>query len=114
MSLGPPPSVHPPTLTRSRPLSPSCIYSSTLAYIVDANNGRSSSAVATNSAFRGLSAFVAAEVAVPLQLAIGDGGTYSLWAGLVLLSELLILLVWWRGGAWREKWELVERGLLQS
>ncbi|KAL7279742.1 hypothetical protein ACG7TL_006149 [Trametes sanguinea] len=87
-----------------------CIYSSTLAYIVDANTGRSSSAVATNSAFRGLSAFVAAEVAVPLQQAIGDGGLYSLWAGIMLLSELLIVLVWWKGGAWREKWELKERG----
>ncbi|KAI9064704.1 vacuolar DHA amino acid exporter [Trametes sanguinea] len=87
-----------------------CIYSSTLAYIVDANNGRSSSAAATNSAFRGIAAFVAAEVAVPLQQSIGDGGLYSLWAGLMLLSELLILLVWWKGSAWREKWELKERG----
>lgn len=44
------------------------IYSSTLAYIVDSNAGRSSSAVATNSLFRGIFAFVAAEVAVPLQV----------------------------------------------
>jgi hypothetical protein len=44
------------------------IYASTLAYIVDANVGRSSTAVATNSSFRGLFAFVAAEVAVPLQV----------------------------------------------
>ena len=44
------------------------IYTSTLAYIVDANVGRSSTAVATNSSFRGLSAFVAAEIAVPLQV----------------------------------------------
>ncbi|CDO69278.1 hypothetical protein BN946_scf185042.g180 [Trametes cinnabarina] len=88
-----------------------CIYSSTLAYIVDANVGRSSSAVATNSAFRGLTAFVAAEVAVPLQEAIGDGGLYSLWAGLMVLSDLLILLVWWKGAAWREKWVLKERGV---
>lgn len=44
------------------------IYSSTLAYIVDSNAGRSSSAVATNSLFRGLFAFAAAEVAVPLQV----------------------------------------------
>ncbi|KAI0373855.1 MFS general substrate transporter [Pilatotrama ljubarskyi] len=99
-----------------------CIYSSTLAYIVDANTGRSSSAVATNSAFRGFFAFVAAEVAVPLQVrkpsglslarrdAIGDGGLYSLWAGLMLLSELLILLVWWKGAAWRQRWELKEHG----
>ncbi|KAI0671081.1 MFS general substrate transporter [Trametes maxima] len=108
-----------------------CIYSSTLAYIVDANTGRSSSAVASNSAFRGLSAFIAAEVAVPLQVrasqhtlcapcadflqdAIGDGGLYSLWCGLTILSELLILLVWWKGGAWREKWERKERGASQS
>jgi dolichol kinase len=44
------------------------IYTSTLAYIVDANVGRSSTAVATNSSFRGLFAFVAAEIAVPLQV----------------------------------------------
>jgi len=46
----------------------SWIYSSTLAYIVDANNGRSSSAAATNSSFRGLTAFIFAEAAVPLQV----------------------------------------------
>ncbi|KAH9922611.1 major facilitator superfamily domain-containing protein [Fomitopsis serialis] len=70
---------------------------------VYANVGRSSSAVASNSFFRGLSAFVATEVAVPLQNSIGDGGLYSLWGGLTLISELLILLVWWKGGQWREK-----------
>lgn len=47
----------------------SWIYASTIAYIVDANNGRSSTAVAANSAFRGLFAFVATEIAVPLQVA---------------------------------------------
>ena len=47
---------------------PSFIYTSTLAYIVDANTGRSSSAVAANSFFRGLTAFIATEVAVPLQV----------------------------------------------
>ena len=46
------------------------IYASTLAYIVDANVGRSSSAVATNGSFRGLSAFVAAEIAIPLQVGL--------------------------------------------
>ncbi|GJE91884.1 MFS general substrate transporter [Phanerochaete sordida] len=78
------------------------IYSSTLAYIVDANAGRSSSAVALNSCFRGTLGFVAAEIAVPLQNSIGDGGLYSLWAGWLCIAELLILLVWWRGGRWRE------------
>lgn len=46
------------------------IYASTLAYIVDANGGRSSLAVATNSFFRGVSAFVAIEIAVPLQVSL--------------------------------------------
>ncbi|KAG9315513.1 major facilitator superfamily domain-containing protein [Chiua virens] len=46
------------------------MYASTLAYIVDANVGRSSSAVATNGSFRGLFAFVAAEVAIPLQASL--------------------------------------------
>lgn len=48
-------------------------YSSALAYIVDSNKGRSSTAVATNSAFRGLFAFVATEIAVPMQVGLGNG-----------------------------------------
>jgi len=80
-------------------------YSSTLAYIVDANIGRSSAAVATNSAFRGISAFVATEVAVPLQDGLGDGWMYTIWAGLMLTSGLLILLVSWRGQYWRRNAE---------
>ncbi|EED80205.1 predicted protein, partial [Postia placenta Mad-698-R] len=71
---------------------------------VYANVGRSSSAVASNSFFRGLFAFVATEIAVPLQASgtsIGDGGLYSMWAGIMVLSELMLLLVWWKGGQWR-------------
>ncbi|GLB45505.1 putative major facilitator superfamily protein [Lyophyllum shimeji] len=80
-------------------------YSSTLAYIVDANTGRSPSAVACNSAFRGVAAFVATEVAVPLQDGLGDGWTYTIWAGLMLTNGLLTLLVAWRGRAWRRNAE---------
>lgn len=78
------------------------IYSSTLAYIVDSNAGRSSSAVAANSSIRGTFAFIAAEVAVPLQNAIGDGGLYTIWAGLMLIAELIILLALYKGKQWRE------------
>ncbi|KZS93595.1 MFS general substrate transporter, partial [Sistotremastrum niveocremeum HHB9708] len=85
------------------------IYASTLAYIVDANNGRSSTAVATNSFFRGTAGFIAAEVAVPLQTAIGDGGLYTVWAGLCVLLDLMILLVIWRGEGWRRAAEAKER-----
>ncbi|EIM81719.1 MFS general substrate transporter [Stereum hirsutum FP-91666 SS1] len=79
------------------------MYSSTLSYIVDANVGRSASAVATNSTFRGAFAFLFSEVAVPLRNSIGDGGLYSLWTGLLILCELLILLVLYKGGSWRER-----------
>ncbi|KAG1869008.1 MFS general substrate transporter [Suillus subalutaceus] len=78
------------------------IYTSTLAYIVDANTGRSSTAVAANSSFRGLFAFVAVEIAVPLQDSIGDGGLYTLWAGLLVIADCLILLVLYKGRKWRE------------
>ncbi|KAG1809824.1 MFS general substrate transporter [Suillus plorans] len=78
------------------------IYASTLAYIVDANTGRSSTAVAANGSFRGLFAFVATEIAVPLQDSIGDGGLYTLWAGLMVITNCIILLVLYKGRKWRE------------
>ena len=40
---------------------------------MDSNKGRSSTAVATNSAFRGFFAFVALEAAVPMQTGMGNG-----------------------------------------
>jgi len=85
------------------------IYSCSLTYIVDANVGRSSAAVATNSFFRGIFAFLAVETAVPMQDAIGDGGMYTVWAVIIVVAELLILLVVWRGAAWREEAERGER-----
>lgn len=48
------------------------MYSSTLAYLVDANPGRSSTAVATNSSFRGSLAFLSVMTAVPLQVRFLD------------------------------------------
>ncbi|KAF8436913.1 vacuolar DHA amino acid exporter [Boletus edulis BED1] len=85
------------------------IYTSTLAYIVDANTGRSSTAVAMNSAYRGILAFIAAEIAIPLQDRIGDGGLYTFWAGLLVIMETLVLLVLNFGNQWREKCEEAER-----
>ncbi|KAF8959126.1 major facilitator superfamily domain-containing protein [Flammula alnicola] len=84
------------------------IYSSSLAYVVDANIGRSSTAVAGNSAFRGIFAFMAIEVAVPLQDVLGDGWMYTVWAGVVSLGCLCILLVWWKGEQWRLEAEMRE------
>ncbi|KAJ7688806.1 major facilitator superfamily domain-containing protein [Mycena rosella] len=85
-------------------------YTLTLAYIVDANNGPSSTVVATNSAFRGISAFVCSvEVAVPLQDSVGDGWQYTICAGLLVLVGLLVLLVVRKGGVWREASEACEK-----
>ncbi|KJA18906.1 hypothetical protein HYPSUDRAFT_144354 [Hypholoma sublateritium FD-334 SS-4] len=83
-------------------------YSSSLAYIVDANVGRSSTAVAANSAFRGIFAFVATEIAVPLQDNLGDGWMFVVWAGFVSLGCICILIVRWKGQDWRIKAELRE------
>ncbi|KAF9032765.1 major facilitator superfamily domain-containing protein [Panaeolus papilionaceus] len=86
------------------------IYASTLAYIVDANNGRSSTAVAANSAFRGISAFVATEIAVPLQVRL-SGWMYTIWGGIMALAAVLIMLVCVKGERWRHSAEDRERRL---
>ena len=36
------------------------------------------------------------------------GWLYTIWAGLILVSELLTVLVWWKGGQWREESEARE------
>ncbi|KAF5366804.1 hypothetical protein D9758_006575 [Tetrapyrgos nigripes] len=75
------------------------VYTSTLAYIVDANVGRSSTAVALNSAFRGTSAFVA------LEDGLGDGWTYTIVAAFMALSGLLTIWTMYKGQKWRQNAE---------
>ncbi|ORY32921.1 major facilitator superfamily domain-containing protein [Naematelia encephala] len=77
------------------------IYSSTLAYLVDANPGRSASAVSCNSFMRGTFGCILSQVALPIQNAIGDGGLYTLFAGLLCLSCSGIGLLIWKGQEWR-------------
>jgi hypothetical protein len=36
------------------------------------------------------------------------GWLYTIWAGLILVSGLLTVLVWWKGGQWREESEARE------
>jgi len=87
------------------------IYASSLAYLVDANPGRSIAATASNSSFRGLAGMISSQIASPLRQphVLGDGGLYSIWAGLLVLTELMVLLVIWRGQRWREEEEERER-----
>jgi hypothetical protein len=68
-------------------------YSSTLAYLVDANNGRSSTSVALNSAFRGSFAFVATEITVPLQVCTQHYGVIKYSHTNLLISRRLQAMV---------------------
>ncbi|KAG2146237.1 vacuolar DHA amino acid exporter [Suillus clintonianus] len=81
------------------------MYTGTLAYLVDANPGRSCTAVATNSSFRGSLAFASVMIAIPLQNALGDGGLYTVWAGILVVTELLVILVLRKGESWRRESE---------
>ncbi|KIY69321.1 MFS general substrate transporter [Cylindrobasidium torrendii FP15055 ss-10] len=85
------------------------VYTSTIAYIVDANVGRSSTAVALNSFFRGMGAFIAVEVAVPIQDSIGDGWMYTIFGVVLILGNICILLTLKRGHGWRVKAESTEK-----
>lgn len=53
------------------------VYSSTLAYIVDANPGRSTTAVACNSLFRGVLACAASQAAEPILNKVYNGAFYT-------------------------------------
>jgi hypothetical protein len=55
--------------------------------------GRSSAAVSSNSFVRGCLACVMSQIARPIQDAIGDGGLYTIFAGLLTMSSLGIMLV---------------------
>lgn len=69
------------------------IYASTLAYLVDSNPGRSAGAVSCNSFVRGSLGCILSQVAIPIQNAIGDGGLYSIVAGLLAISTACLLFI---------------------
>ncbi|KAM0748205.1 MFS general substrate transporter [Meredithblackwellia eburnea MCA 4105] len=84
------------------------IYSSTLAYLVDANPGRASSAVACNSLFRGVLAAAASQAAEPITDRIGNGWYYTAFAFVLLIGEGGLLLTSYRGKQWREDFKKKE------
>lgn len=85
------------------------IYSSTLAFIVDANPGRSSSAVACNSLFRGLLACAASQSAEPILAKVGGNGAfYTGWAVILLIGQLALVLVAIKGKRWRAAYAVKE------
>ncbi|KAG1873284.1 major facilitator superfamily domain-containing protein [Suillus tomentosus] len=90
------------------------MYASTLAYLVDANPGRSAAAVATNSSFRGSLAFLSVLIAVPLQNAWGDGILFTGWACVLAAAELLVIIVVHKGESWRKGNEENERKMLSK
>ncbi|ODO09168.1 hypothetical protein I350_02768 [Cryptococcus amylolentus CBS 6273] len=77
------------------------IYSSSLAYLVDSNPGISSSAVSCNSMLRGICGCVMSQIAQPIRNAIGDGGLFTLFAGVLALACGCNLLLIVKGEQWR-------------
>lgn len=71
----------------------SCELSSYQGYTCTDQQGRSSAAVSSNSFVRGCLACVMSQIARPIQDAIGDGGLYTIFAGMLALSSLGIMLV---------------------
>lgn len=84
-------------------LSTLWVYSTLLAFVVDANPGQSSSAVACNSLFRGVLACAASQAAEPLIGVIGHGAFYSAFAGFLLAGEVGLVIVGIKGKQWREE-----------
>ncbi|GAA5868553.1 hypothetical protein JCM3774_005426 [Rhodotorula dairenensis] len=85
------------------------IYSSTLAFIVDANPGRSSSAVACNSLFRGVLACAASQSAEPILAKVGGNGAfYTGWAVILLCGQLALVVVAIKGKRWRTAYAVKE------
>jgi hypothetical protein len=42
--------------------------------------------------------------------AVGDGWLYVIWGGLMVLTDVLLLLVMWKGRSWRERALIREQG----
>lgn len=81
------------------------VYSCVLAYIVDSAIGMASTAISCNSLFRGVTAFVASEVAEPILSSVGNGPLYTGWAVLLVLAEAALIAACFRGQRWKEKSE---------
>ncbi|KAF5362914.1 hypothetical protein D9758_007099 [Tetrapyrgos nigripes] len=77
------------------------VYTCTLSYIIDANVGRSSTATALLSFFRGMFGFLVTEIADGL----GDGWTYTIIASVMIITGLLVMLVMYKGASWRARAE---------
>lgn len=78
-------------------------YSVFLAYIVDANKGRSSAAVSANSCFRGACACVGSQISGPLQRRMGTGWMITGWGFVLIVAQLLLMTVAHCGTDWRQK-----------
>lgn len=62
-----------------------------------------STAVSCNSLFRGVTAFVASQAGEPILTSVGNGPLYTGWAILMLLAEVALIVVCFKGQQWKEK-----------
>ena len=78
------------------------VYACVLAYIVDSATGMASTAVSCNSLFRGLIGFAASQAGEPILTSAGNGPLYTGWAILLLIAEVALILVIYKGQQWKE------------
>lgn len=62
-----------------------------------------STAVSCNSLFRGVTAFVASQAGEPILTSVGNGPLYTGWAILMLLAEVALIVVCFKGQQWKDK-----------
>ncbi|RHZ75967.1 hypothetical protein Glove_208g203 [Diversispora epigaea] len=84
-------------------LSTYLVFNSTSTYLVDAFPGRSASAIAVSNFLRGISAAFSSLISIPLEDALGIGWTYTLLVVITLFSTSCLILVYFRGKVWRER-----------
>ena len=77
--------------------------------IVDANPGRSSTAVACNSLFRGTLAAIASQISEPLINVIGQGWFFTGFSIILSVGCVLLVVISEKGKGWREAAERKER-----
>ncbi|KAK8864593.1 hypothetical protein IAR55_001843 [Kwoniella newhampshirensis] len=77
------------------------MYSPTLAYLVDSNPGLSAPSSSCASLMRGCLACIMSQIAVPIRNGIGDGGLYTLFAGLLAVGCGIVILLSFKGEQWR-------------
>ncbi|CAG8696055.1 13518_t:CDS:2 [Dentiscutata erythropus] len=81
------------------------VFNGTSTYLIDAFPGRSASAIAVNNCFRSIAASITSLVSIPLQNALSTGLLYTLLTVFIILSTSCMVIVYFKGKKWRERFQ---------